>query len=296
MKKILLFCCFLFIFLLAGAENNAIKPAQAKELQLVITYPQWKLKALSFSYDDANEADRKLVGIFNRYGVKATFHIPALWLTTKPRKRIKISELKTLYAGHEISGHGANHLRLTKLSADEVDREIKTDIEEWLKLSGKRISGYAYPFGSFSPQVMQILKKNGLIYARTTRRSSSFDLPEDFLKWAANGHHINNIDKLGEKYLAFTPQKMSVLLVWGHSYEFARAKNWHIIENFCKQMSGKKEIFYATMGEIAGYAAAAQKLSLENNGKVLKNNSDKTIFFKLKNRPFKLAPGGSLPL
>lgn len=32
-------------------------------------------KALTFSYDDGIEQDRKLVEIFNRYGMKATFNL-----------------------------------------------------------------------------------------------------------------------------------------------------------------------------------------------------------------------------
>ena len=32
-------------------------------------------KALTFSYDDGNEQDRKLLEILNRYGMKATFNV-----------------------------------------------------------------------------------------------------------------------------------------------------------------------------------------------------------------------------
>ena len=38
-------------------------------------YPQGKAKALTFSYDDAQHYDRELVPIFNKYGMKATFHL-----------------------------------------------------------------------------------------------------------------------------------------------------------------------------------------------------------------------------
>lgn len=32
-------------------------------------------KAITFSYDDGIESDRKLVEIFNRYGMKCTFNL-----------------------------------------------------------------------------------------------------------------------------------------------------------------------------------------------------------------------------
>ena len=39
------------------------------------TFPEGKDKALTFSYDDGNIADKRLVSIFNNYGLKATFHL-----------------------------------------------------------------------------------------------------------------------------------------------------------------------------------------------------------------------------
>ena len=38
-------------------------------------FPQWKEKALTFSYDDGNIKDRDLVELFNKYGVKGTFNL-----------------------------------------------------------------------------------------------------------------------------------------------------------------------------------------------------------------------------
>jgi len=96
-----------------------------KEKGIVITYPGWKLKALAFSYDDGNIADRKLVGIFDKYGMRGTFHIPSAWLKTKPQNRVTEAEIKTLYAGHEISGHGANHVSMPKLSQEKLCAELQ---------------------------------------------------------------------------------------------------------------------------------------------------------------------------
>mgnify|MGYP000249589046 CR=1 FL=1 len=38
-------------------------------------YPQWKDRAVTFSYDDGQIFDRRLVDIFNKYNLKATFHL-----------------------------------------------------------------------------------------------------------------------------------------------------------------------------------------------------------------------------
>ena len=44
-------------------------------------FPEGKFKALTFSYDDGNVADRRLVEIFNRYGMKGTFNLCSFHLT-----------------------------------------------------------------------------------------------------------------------------------------------------------------------------------------------------------------------
>ena len=46
-------------------------------------YPEGKSKALTMSYDDGVVADRRLVEIFNRYGIKGTFHLNSATFGTK---------------------------------------------------------------------------------------------------------------------------------------------------------------------------------------------------------------------
>ena len=46
-----------------------------EEQTMDFLYPGWKKKALTFSYDDGQIYDRRLVEIFNRYGLKGTFHL-----------------------------------------------------------------------------------------------------------------------------------------------------------------------------------------------------------------------------
>lgn len=72
--------------------------------EVKLTYPEWKYKALTFSYDDATIHDRKLVEIFNKYGMKATFNVSSKRLGYK--SFLPENELAKLYAGHEIASHG----------------------------------------------------------------------------------------------------------------------------------------------------------------------------------------------
>ena len=67
------------------------------------TYPNGLDKALTFSYDDGRVFDRKLVEIFNRYGVKGTFHLNSGTLGQKAERGdfVTPQEVKELYQGHE---------------------------------------------------------------------------------------------------------------------------------------------------------------------------------------------------
>ena len=289
---------FAAVLFLAGSamlysfeDNHSQTGNILREKGIVFTYPGWKLKALAFSYDDGNIADRQLVGIFNKYGMKATFHIPSAWIRKKPKNRITEDEIKTLYAGHEISGHGANHLVMAKLTQQKLEQELDEEIGSWKRMTGKKILGYAYPYGSYSGKVIEEMKKRNLIYARTVGRSKSFDLPDDFMRWGAQGHHNHQINLLAEKYLALTPKKMSVLLIWGHSYEFAKAGNWEVMESFCRKMSGKNDICYATMGEIASYVLACRNLKISPDGKSLENPSNIKIYFLRNGKKETIEPG-----
>ena len=38
-------------------------------------FPEGRTKALTMSYDDGRTHDRRLIEIFNKYGIKGTFHL-----------------------------------------------------------------------------------------------------------------------------------------------------------------------------------------------------------------------------
>ena len=53
---------------------------------IFICFPEGKHKVLTMSYDDGRVEDRRLVGIFNRYGIKGTFHLNSGLIREDPCK------------------------------------------------------------------------------------------------------------------------------------------------------------------------------------------------------------------
>jgi len=80
--------------------------------KIYFCFPGGRFKALTMSYDDGKKQDRKLVEIFNKYGIKATFNINAGLLGKDDR--IAAEEIANLYQGHEVAAHTI-HLTIQQL-------------------------------------------------------------------------------------------------------------------------------------------------------------------------------------
>lgn len=231
-----------------------------------ITFPDGKSKALTMSYDDGRRWDRQLVEIFNRYGIRGTFHLNSGWMDEELiEMRASAAEL---YAGHEVATHSLTHPTLTRLTDTDIVMQIMEDRKNLEKLTGRIVRGHSYPNGAYDERVKRILKDLGIAYARTTKSTNDFELPEDFLEWHPTCHHSapNLMEKAREFAEYKKPQYLKLFYVWGHSYEFDRDDNWSVIESFCEYMSGRDDIWYATNIEIADYMKAARGLIYSADG------------------------------
>ena len=113
-----------------------------------LRYPDNKTKCLTFSYDDGNGADIRLVEMFNKYNVKGTFNLNAGNIP-KEENGWRLSEgvVKELYKGHEIATHGYEHPILFAITLPDMTYQLMQDRIGLEKLTGKIIKGHAYPYG-----------------------------------------------------------------------------------------------------------------------------------------------------
>ncbi|MDR0400190.1 MAG: polysaccharide deacetylase family protein [Treponema sp.] len=223
-------------------------------------FPEGKTKALTLSYDDGVEQDRKLVEILNRYGIKAAFNLNSGiqtgaggWVNKDiagrdlPIKRMNVRGLRELYAGHEIAVHGLTHPRLENLDEETVLNELEQDRLNLERIFGAGICGMAYPYGTFNDLVKKCAAACGLRYGRGVRSTHSFDVPEDLLAYQPTCHHADaELMELGERFIKLKSPRPQVFYLWGHSYEFDMGRNWQVIEDFCRLMANRDDIFYAT--------------------------------------------------
>lgn len=220
-------------------------------------------KAITLSYDDGVISDIKLIEIFNKYNMRCTFNLNSgaiggsyVWTTKEgfDVKRLGRDNLREIYAGHEIACHGTTHANPAELMPEQLTDEFDKDILSLEKEFDQKINGMAYAYGKYDAKTTEHLKKIGIKYGRTVMPSHSFDIPSELITFNPTCHHNDKqLMELTDNFLNSDPDKPQLFYVWGHSYEFDSLNNWEVIEEFCKRVSNKEDIFYGTNTEVFRY-------------------------------------------
>lgn len=246
-------------------------------------YPNGKTKALTFSYDDGQIYDRKLIDILNKYNLKGTFHLNSgtLGVHRDSYEIVNAEELKTLYAGHEIACHGKEHLDPRNFPVQQMYLELGDDRHVLEEKSDQLIQGLSYPFGGYTDEYINAAKVLGFKYARTTISTGKFSLPADFMKWNPTCHQTDDIMPLVEHFLNIeTFYELPLMYIWGHSFELGSEAGWEKIEKIASALSGKQDIWYATNLEVCNYAEAIRRLEFSSSGKTIYNPSAISVWLQ----------------
>lgn len=221
----------------------------------------WKgfRKAVTFSYDDGVESDRKLLDILNRYHLKGTFNLNAGLLGSPDSwdckgfqvARLPLDNLGALYQGHEIAVHGLLHLHPTELSREAWAQEIGEDKKRLEALFGAEMAGMAYAYGQYDDQVVEVVKETGLRYARTVQSTHGFAPQANLLTFHPTCHHNDpQVFELIERFLSCETDEPQLFYLWGHSYELDADQNWDRFERICSMLAGRDGVFYGTNREV----------------------------------------------
>ncbi len=254
-------------------------------------FPNGRNKVLTFSYDDGREEDRRLVSIFKEHGLKATFNLNSGEAKTDVH-RIPMDEWNDLYSGFELASHTVYHPPIDRSPLPLVAQEILEDRKAIEAVVGYPVRGFAYPFGSYTPEILSLLPSLGIRYGRVVGDSDNFSMPEDFYKWKATCHHNHRLYENAEAFLAINNDfRLNLMYVWGHSYEFTTYDNWDLIERFASLVSRRDDIWYATNIEIVDYMDASKRLVFSADNSIVSNPSALDIWLSVDGLPA-IVPGG----
>lgn len=282
-------------------------------------YPGGIAKAVTFSYDDNHKYNIRLAKTLNKYGIKCTFNINSGSIynsTCDNENLLSYEDIKEnmLAFGHEIAVHGKNHRAPGILSVMEGVTEFidcRKELEENL---GLIIRGMAYPDAGIRriytntsyEKIRSYLSDMGIVYSRTLGGdNNSFDLPSDWFSWMPTAHHTNPelmeyIDKFNEinfDNIYRNARFPRLFYLWGHSYEFNNDNNWDYLENICKELSGREDVWYATNIEIYDYITAYESLIWSADEKTVYNPTAKEIWFEINGeKNYSVKPNQTLKL
>ena len=248
-----------------------------------------KTRCFTLSFDDGVVQDVRLVELFNRYGLKCTFNLNSGLFGLKASRndfpnpvqndRLSGDQITKLYEKHEIAVHTLTHPKLQYLDREAIRFEVMEDRRNLEEIAGYPVTGMAYPFGTYDDTVVEELRSCGIRYARTTEPTWAYAVPRDFLRWHPTiqfgNERMERVVKgfLNTERLNRDNSLLPILYIWGHSYELDGNDSWGLMEDLCRRVSGLKDVWYATNGEIERYVTALRRLIFSADEKMVTNPS-----------------------
>ena len=275
----------------------------------ILRFPNFKVKAFTLSYDDGLKYDEKLITEMKKYGFKGTFNINSGLCAKKPQEygihsRLTLEECVSLYqsSGNEPAVHGKHHVPLIGVERSVALHEVLSDRIDLEQAFKQVIKGMAYPYGgSFDAETKEIIKNCGIVYARTVDDTHSFELPKDWLRLDPTCHQNDErLFELAEEFAALSYKEGGYgwfqktpkwFLVWGHSTEHARDDSWDRIEKLGKILGNRKDIWYATMGEVYDYITAFESLEFSVDNLLVRNKSSLDIYVTINGGNYVISAG-----
>ena len=224
-------------------------------------YPGGKKRVVTFSYDDGHENDERLVQLFNKYGVKSTFHLNG-------GKFINYTEeekeaLRKRYEGHEVSCHTVRHGWPSRMPQQSVVSEVFEDRKILEEIFGYPVIGMSYPSCSFDTASISAMRACGIVYGRTGQSNKNFEIPEDFMRWHPTCHHRDALP-LCERFMTDLDSQWTrpMFYIWGHAHELRCEEDWAYMEKIVSALAGSEKIWYATNIDIYNYMTAQSMLQI----------------------------------
>ena len=281
-----------------------------------LRFPEGKLKAVTFSYDDGIKQDIRFSEILSSHGLKCTFNINSSRVREGSETTLSYGEIQEhiLDKGHEVAVHGEFHRAPALQRPVDGIRDVLHCREALEGNLGIIVRGMAYPDSGICmnqpgaakyEKIQEYLSDLGIAYSRTLGGDNdAFDLPCDPYAWMPTAHHNNpRIFDYIEKFNAITEESQyysrktaKLFYIWGHSYEFDRNNNWDLIEKICDTLGGKNDVWYATNIEIHDYIEAYKSLVFSADERIVYNPTSTKVWFWMDNRMYSVGAGETLKL
>ena len=231
---------------------------------------------LTISVDDGHPTDARAAELLDKYGLKATFYIPA----RNPERELMLqSQICNLAQHFELGSHTFSHRPLKDLPDPDARREI-TEGKKWLEdLTGREVVSFCYPRGKFTLRTVQLVREAGFLGARTCKFNLS-GFPANPFLWGVSTHAYShsavtqfrhallegNIRGLANfislhkgardwvnhfgRAVDFVERHGGVAHLYFHSWEIDEQEQWKKMENLLAGIAKRKGLTRVTNGEL----------------------------------------------
>lgn len=233
-----------------------------------------RLSALSEARFGIARGLPRVLGMLERYGLRATFYVPG-W--TAERHADAISAVAA--AGHEIGHHGHLHLRSDRISPALQEEEVEMGMTA-LKALGVNPVGYRAPSLELTPETLRLLVEHRFLYDSScmaddrpyVEEYDGLEILELPVHWSLDDlpHFGYSVDDGGtmaspsaldtawwdEFENALTEGRHLVLVM--HPEVIGRAQRMAALERLVDRMAGTGAVWFARMDEVAALVTRQQ--------------------------------------
>lgn len=292
---------------------------------LINTYPTYTTKALSFSFDDgaygnATAGDKRIIDIFDKYGVKATWNL----IASRINENFMNNYAEDYFGdGDEVANHGYAHRRMAvegedqvingttfpAMTLDDCKYEVGQGVATLEEIFDVEVKSMIWPYGaptgrSDYAQLLEYMKEIGIKYARPVQVNGKFTYPTNWYDWRHTANILEPDTLYLDSYLALNPlsSELNQFTIWGHAYELTGAQNaaegetyygnmdYDRLDAFCKAIYDEGETWFATNMELYDYYTATNALRNENG--VLYNDTDIDLYAVIDGQQVKIPAHG----
>jgi polysaccharide deacetylase family sporulation protein PdaB len=127
-----------------------------KKLPIYCVETEEKVLAISFDAAYGDQYTPEILDILDKYNVKTTFFLVGFWIDKYPDMLEKIHR-----RGHEIGNHSSTHPQMSKLTVEEIKKELITTGDKIKAVTGKDPILFRPPFGDYNNRLVETARELG---------------------------------------------------------------------------------------------------------------------------------------
>ena len=279
--------------------------------KITIMFPGFKTKAFTMSFDDGHDSDIPLVELMKKYDLKGSFNLNAGQLYPDGAEvptcydHVPLTEKKAIELfsddRFEVVSHGYNHCAVGHIPTADAMYDMLMDRRKLEGMFGKLVRGHVYPYGSYSPEAIEVAKLCGFVYARVVSADKSFKLPAPgtWMEWHPTGHFLDrDFDETLDRFINSRNDYYHgwLFYAWAHSFEFLYNDGWKVLEEKLAKVAHRDDIWYATNIEVYDYTEAYRSLIYFADSTRVYNPTQIDIYLRCDNGQFCIPAGKSVAL